>query len=86
MPIETFLIEPQEPRTLLLRWALNNVSSVEGARETLKESLTATPLLARIGITAINAGQFVSRAGSVEDDLEERLAVHLRQDLTCETS
>ena len=74
-----WLIEPQEPRSLLLRWALNNVADVEDARETLKESLTATPLLARIGVTAINAGQFVSRAGSVEDDLEGRVAVHLRQ-------
>ena len=75
----TWLIEPQGPRPLLLRWACNNVSSVEGARETLKGSLTATPLLARIGVTAINAGQFVSKAGSVEDDLEGRVAVHLRQ-------
>jgi hypothetical protein len=74
-----WLIEPQAPRALLLRWACNNVPSVEGARETLKESLTATPLLARISVTAINAGQFVSRAGSVEDDLEGRVAVHLRQ-------
>ncbi len=74
-----WLIEPQDPRNLLLRWACNNVPSVEGARETLKESLTATPLLARIGVTMINAGQFVSRAGSVEDDLEGRVAVHLRQ-------
>ena len=74
-----WLIEPQEPRALLLRWACNNVPSVEGARETLKESLTATPLLARISVTAINAGQFVSRADQVEDDLEGRVAVHLRQ-------
>lgn len=74
-----WLIEPQEPRGLLLRWALNNVPDVKDARETLKKSLTATPLLARIGVTAINAGQFVSRAGSVEDDLEGRVAVHLRQ-------
>jgi hypothetical protein len=74
-----WLIEPREPRELLLRWALNNVADVEDARETLKESLTATPLLARIGVTAINAGQFVSRAGPVEDDLEGRVAIHLRQ-------
>ena len=75
----TWLIEPQKPRDLLLRWATNNAPSVKGARETLKQSLTATPLLARIGVTAINAGQFVSRAGSVEDDLEGRVGVHLRQ-------
>jgi hypothetical protein len=74
-----WLIEPQEPRDLLLRWACNNAPSVKGARETLEQSLTATPLLARIGVTAINAGQFVSKAGSVEDDLEGRVAGHLRQ-------
>jgi hypothetical protein len=75
----TWLIEPQKPRDLLLRWATNNAPSVKGARETLKQSLTATPLLARIGVTAINAGQFVSKAGSIEDDLEGRAGVHLRQ-------
>jgi hypothetical protein len=75
----TWLIEPKKPRDLLLRWATNNAPSVKGARETLKQSLTATPLLARIGVTAINAGQFVSKAGSVEDDLEGRVGVHLRQ-------
>jgi hypothetical protein len=36
-----------------------------------------TPLLARIGVTAIDAGQFLSRAGSIEDDLEGRVAVYL---------
>ena len=75
----TWLIEPEKPRDLLLRWATNNAPSVKGARETLKQSLTATPLLARIGVTAINAGQFVSKAGSVEDDLEGRVGVLLRQ-------
>jgi hypothetical protein len=75
----TWLIEPQKPRDLLLRWATNNAPSVKGARETLKQSLTATPLLARIGVTAINAGQFVSKAGSIEDDLEGRVGVHLRR-------
>jgi hypothetical protein len=75
----SWLIEPQKPRDVLLRWATSNAPSVKGARETLKQSLTATPLLARIGVTAINAGQFVSKAGSVEDDLEGRVGVHLRQ-------
>jgi len=75
----TWLIEPKKPRDLLMRWACNNAPSVKGARETLKQSLTATPLLARISVTAINAGQFVSKAGSVEDDLEGRVAVLLRQ-------
>jgi hypothetical protein len=74
-----WLCEPEETTTRLRRWAISNVNNVDNAEKTLIDSLTATPLLARIGVTAINAGQFVAKAGSIEDDLDGRMAVHLRQ-------
>lgn len=75
----TWLCEPEIPVTRLRRWAISNVNNVDNAEKTLIDSLTATPLLARIGVSAINAGQFVAKAGSIENDLDGRMAVHLRQ-------
>lgn len=74
-----WICEPEEATLRLRRWAISNVNKVDEAKQSLLDSLTATPLLARIGVTAISAGHFVAKAGSVEDDLDGRLAMHLRQ-------
>jgi hypothetical protein len=74
-----WLCEPKESTVRLRRWATSNVNDVDDANKALLDGLTQTPLLARIGVTAINAGQFVAKAGSVEDDLDGRLAMQLRQ-------
>jgi hypothetical protein len=73
-----FLTEPPTFADRIRRWAISNVQDVDRAEKSLVESLTQTPLLARIGIAAIRDGQYVAKAGSVEDDLDSRLSAQLR--------
>jgi hypothetical protein len=75
------LCAPQESTTRIRRWAVSNVTRVENAQKSLVESLRSTPLLARIGVQAMNAGQVVAKVGSIETDLDGRLKFHLRQSL-----
>jgi len=76
-----WLLEPQDASMRVLRWAVSTVSNVDNAEKSLIESLRTTPLLARICIRAMNDGQVVAKAGSIEDDLDGRLAYYLRQAL-----
>lgn len=73
-----FLTQPPDITDRMRRWAVSNVQNVERAEKSLIESLTQTPLLARVGITAIRDGQYVAKAGSVEDELDSRLSAQLR--------
>ena len=75
----TWLCSPEDPSRRFLRWAIQNVKDVKKAQESLLESLTTAPLGALISVRVVSDGQITAKAGSVENDLDARTAMHLRR-------
>lgn len=65
----------------LLRVAVHFIPSTGNARSFLKKVAKRFPLQGLISVIKIDEGQIVSRAGSVDEDAEGRLAVQLAQNI-----